>query len=916
MPVAESVGPLDPIASGPGVPDPGPSTSGSPAAGSPSFRAGGTHESYLAAIVESSEDAIVGKDLDAIITSWNPGAERLYGYSASEAIGRSMSTIVPPERPDELPAIMERLRRGERVAHYETVRVRKDGARLNVSVSIAPIRNADGTVVGAASITRDVTVRRRFEDERAALLAREQESRARAERTVQRAASLEALAEALAGALTSGEIAAMLGEQGTILGADASRLYLVDVRAGTLHALTPDHTGQRHAGAGTDPLADQSTPAGAAARRGEPVLLSDRAAWERAYPALAGERRHSGYEAAAAIPLVGQAEVLGVLEVDFAGPCQFDDDERGFLLTVGRLIAQALERARLLEAERASREQFDAILGGMADGVLVQDGRGSFVYANPAAARMAGFDSTAEFLPSNTFDLWRRLIIVDADGRPFPLEELPARRALRGEPTPEKVVQFRRLDTGEVRWSLTRARAIRAAGGERIAISLFHDITERIRSEERLKFLADVGAALTASLDMDTTLESVARIAARTLADLAVVFLLDEDRSVRTAGFAHRDPSRAATMNDLVQRYPLRAGGRSQAWRAIETGRSLLVPTVTDELLADSAEDVEHLHLLQTLGFSSALYVPFIVQGRTIGAIGLYSDESRRRFTPDDLAIAEEVARRAALALDNARLYRNAQDAVHARDEFLSIASHELRTPVTALSGVAQLLRRARRRGILDDARLDRALDQIAHSSARLSALTEDLLDVSRLQSGHFKLRPERLDLVGVVRETVEQYREQLDERYSLRFHAADAECSVCSDPTRLEQVIENLLGNAAKYSPEGGPIEVTVERDGGGVRLDVRDHGIGLPPGTEGQIFRPFGRAPNAAERQIQGLGLGLYICRQIVERHDGRIWATSDGDGQGTTMSVWLPCAPLESGDGTADATANGKTGGMVAE
>jgi signal transduction histidine kinase len=268
---------------------------------------------------------------------------------------------------------------------------------------------------------------------------------------------------------------------------------------------------------------------------------------------------------------------------------------------------------------------------------------------------------------------------------------------------------------------------------------------------------------------------------------------------------------------------------------------------------------------------------------------------SGRRFAEEDRAIAVEIARRASLAIENARLYREAQDAVQARDEFLSIASHELRTPVTAISGVAQVALRSKERGTLDDARLTRVLEQLLRGSQRLVTLTEDLLDVSRLQTGRFELRPEPLDLQAFVADFVERFGANVGETHRLTLDAPDdGPVLVQADPARLEQVLSNLLSNAAKYSPTGGTIAVTVSREEASAQVSVRDEGIGWPPGTEEAIFEPFGRAPNASHRQIQGLGLGLYICRQIVERHDGRIRAESPGEGDGATFSFWLPALP----------------------
>jgi signal transduction histidine kinase len=171
--------------------------------------------------------------------------------------------------------------------------------------------------------------------------------------------------------------------------------------------------------------------------------------------------------------------------------------------------------------------------------------------------------------------------------------------------------------------------------------------------------------------------------------------------------------------------------------------------------------------------------------------------------------------------------------------------------------------------------------------------LTEDLLDVSRLQAGRFELRPEPLDLLAFVTDFVERFQVNLEETHRIVLETSDAEPAVIvqADPARLEQVLSNLLANAVKYAPDGGTIGVTVVYESASAHVLVRDEGIGLPDGSLDAIFQPFGRAPNASHRQIQGLGLGLYICRQIVERHGGEIWAESLGDGAGAAFRFWLP-------------------------
>lgn len=269
--------------------------------------------------------------------------------------------------------------------------------------------------------------------------------------------------------------------------------------------------------------------------------------------------------------------------------------------------------------------------------------------------------------------------------------------------------------------------------------------------------------------------------------------------------------------------------------------------------------------------------------------VGVFGEREER--------LAAGIAAHAAIAIENARLYEaehrarsEAEQAVRARDEFLGIASHELRNPLAGLRAAVQLLLRWRSRGPVDAERLDRFLGEISRAADRLSGLLEDLLDVSRLRTGRLQLRLEMSDLAELVRESIVGCQRQAPER-EIHLAGTSEQCQLLVDPDRVQQVIENLVSNAMKYSPEGGLVEVHIAAEPDGVLLSVKDSGIGLPADSTETIFEPFGRAANAQAKHIPGMGLGLYICRQIVQSHGGRIWAESAGEARGTTVNVWLP-------------------------
>jgi two-component system sensor histidine kinase VicK len=263
-------------------------------------------------------------------------------------------------------------------------------------------------------------------------------------------------------------------------------------------------------------------------------------------------------------------------------------------------------------------------------------------------------------------------------------------------------------------------------------------------------------------------------------------------------------------------------------------------------------------------------------------------------------AIARDVSERKRIEAERVQLLTRerqaraeAEQALRLRDEFLSIASHELRTPLTLLKGNAQLLLRMQKQAQADPERLGLALQRIDTATSRLAELTDELLDVARMRVGRFELRPRAFDLVALVEEVVTPYREQVGAHHTLTVEMPQDGCTVYADPDRIQQVLSNLLTNAVKYSPEGGTIRVRVESDTRQATVQVQDRGIGLPAEAAEAIFQPFGRAANASDRQLPGLGLGLYICRALLEQQGGHIWAESAGEDQGTTFTFTLPCS-----------------------
>jgi PAS domain S-box-containing protein len=372
-------------------------------------------------------------------------------------------------------------------------------------------------------------------------------------------------------------------------------------------------------------------------------------------------------------------------------------------------------------------------------------------------------------------------------------------------------------------------------------------------AQRRLALLADAGQILVASLDYEPSLQGVAELLVPNMADGCFIDMLEPGGLLR----------RVAS-----------AGGRE----ALELAAGLDIGGLAE----NPASRFSQRHMT----------IPLVTRTGVAGALTLVVLPTRTPFQAADLNLAEHLARRCALAVDNSRLYREARAAVSLRDEFLSIAAHELKTPMTSLRGYAQLLGREFERGHAANAeRARRAAQTIQVQSDKLARLVSQLLDVSRLQSGKLAIERTPTDVSGFLREIVEGARTQLKEHTLVA--RLPGELWAAIDPLRIEQVVTNLIDNAIKYSPDGGQIDITLDcdRSSDALRIVVRDHGVGVPSEHRAHIFDRFYQAHAGGPlTSMAGMGLGLYISRQIVELHDGTIEAEFPEDG-GTRFVITLP-------------------------
>ncbi|MFL5733262.1 MAG: ATP-binding protein [Chloroflexia bacterium] len=592
------------------------------------------------------------------------------------------------------------------------------------------------------------------------------------------------------------------------------------------------------------------------------------------------------------------------------------------------VLSYARSRAEVRTVEQ--RERLRVTLASIGDAVIASDAEGRVAFMNPVAERLTSW-SQAQALgqpvsqvfnivneqtrqpvenpvdkaltKGTTQGLANHTVLVARDGSERPIDDSGApirddQRNVLGA-----ILVFR--DIGERRRAeIERARLLESEHGARMEAEAARDEAKVVG--ERLEFLAEASRVLGSSLDYETTLRSVARLAVPRVADWCAVDLLTPDGAVERLAVEHVDPAKIQVALDIARRYPPDREAPSGLYNVIRTGKPEVYAEISEAMLVASARDPEHLELLRALGFTSALVVPLVARERVLGALTFVSAESGRKYGEDDLALAEDLARRAATAIDNAMLYNESQAAIRARDQFLSVASHELKTPLSAVKGYTQLVqRRIERTGEFTEK--DRqTLAMVVRQTDRLNRMILSLLDVSRIQTGQLSLETKPTDL-GLLAERVVEEMRLTTQGHTLEVERPGHPLVVVGDELRLEQVLVNLLQNARKYDPAEGKITVKVGAMEGGACVSVSDRGVGIPEEAQSRLFQRYFRAPNVAGLGMEGMGIGLYVVKEIVALHGGEVSVESK-EGEGSTFTFCLPVQGLPSMQPSKDGATRG--------
>ena len=612
-----------------------------------------------------------------------------------------------------------------------------------------------------------------------------------------------------------------------------------------------------------------------------PVLVEDVVS-DPSLESLQPTFERESIRALAFVPLALGTRLLGKFMLYYEKPHSFERWEILTAQAIAAHVAFALDRSAHEESKRHARllaETLPAlVVTTTVDGEIddIHEGYRAYTGLTLAEARD-----------------WETHQVIHPDDYERAMEAWT--EALRsGEPM-QNEMRLRRHD-GVYRWHLMTAKPARDADGQlRRWVTISVDIEDRKRAEARDRYLAQATASLVSSIDAIALIRDIAQFAVPGLADVCSIALFTaEGPRVETAvAFAGDEPYVAAIQ---LRRWRAAPGSPETVTELLLRGDPVFVSRVSGEWIEACAETEEQKQLALTLAATSLACVPLLVRGECRGTMIFVATRSERVYGEQDFAVFQEVASRLSIALENRELYdslsRTAQElrrANEAKDEFLGLISHELKTPLTTIRGNAQIL--ARNGGRIDEERQRVAFSDIEKESERLQRIVDNLLLLARPDQG-LTPAPEPLLLRHVVGTVVARHRREHPER---RFdvHTEGEPRPVLFSEDCLEQVLDNLLTNAEKYSPAGSPIVIEIERSGGEVTLRVIDEGIGID--TDEGLFEPFYRAPEATP-YASGLGIGLAVCKRLVESQGGRIWACPR-PGRGAAFAFTIPV--LEDGD-----------------
>ncbi len=907
----------------------------------------------LAAIVESSDDAIIGKDLEGIITTWNRGAELLYGYTAAEIIGRPVAVLIPDDRPNEEPSILARIRRDERIEHYETVRRRKDGSRIDISLTVSSIKDADGKIIGASKIARDITERKR--DERHANF-------------------LSQLSQTLSNVGEPDEII-RIASRAVGLYVGANRCYFGEFDEGITTSRVRVDWAQEGLSSlkGTYNVRDFGKPEMYQTMAAGPLIIADVASYEPAREFCSGYEQ-LGIRSLAATPYFNDGPGRSVLVVTSGQPRIWREDEIDLLENAASRVWPLIEEARGQQALRESERRQRELMQTLPVACYTVDEQGRLTFFNEAAVQLWGR------LPEVGRTRWSGAVSFSCpDGTPVLHENSPVALALKEKRRIRGTEIIIQRPDGSRRWTVHHPDPLLDAEGRCVGvINVVMDVTEERTAHEKVQKAAEhlnlaIASANLGDWSWDATTDIIT-LSPRT----SEIYGVPGDPSLTRSGMRKllheedQERARQALQQAMEGRtdydidYRVNRPDGTQRWVAAK-GRCLLdargkvsgmvgvVQDITERkrieetlrqheaqlrLVTDNAPvllvrtDREHRYTFvnrayaERNGFSNAAELigmkvtdvvgvaayerikPYIDQALAGTRVEFeleipYANLSRRWihviYVPERdaqeqvtglLGVITDIDARKQSENELKRARDEAVAASRAKDDFLAALSHELRTP---LNPVLLLASAAASNPELPPVLRD-DFELIRKNVALEARLIDDLLDLTRITRGKLQLELHRCDLHSVLQDALVNVKaELLEKRLHLVVECGAGESIVSGDSVRLQQILWNILKNAVKFTPEDGKITVETSSAGQMLTIKVTDTGIGMVPEEIDRVFQAFSQGehaiPGAHLHRFGGLGLGLTISRMLVELHGGKIQAVSAGRDQGATFVVELP-------------------------
>jgi signal transduction histidine kinase/PAS domain-containing protein len=596
------------------------------------------------------------------------------------------------------------------------------------------------------------------------------------------------------------------------------------------------------------------------------------------------------------IPIVvDHHPIFGALQFECATAPS--EEELVFVNAVANQLAIALDRQAAIDARQATaqgrqvaaefreakteaeRSWLKTVLDRMPSGVIIGNAPGGeLLLVNRQAEQILGHPLALGSGGAGyaAFRGWH-----PQDGRPYEPEEWPLARSIaKGEFVTDEEIDILRADGTRGTMIVSSAPIEVPDRGIVSGVAIFFDVTDRKQIERAEQFLAEASAVLASSLDYRTTVGRVVHLAIPLLGELCFLDEVGEDGQIRRVEVAVEDPTKKG-LADQLRHLPPRPGSRMPQTEVIESGRSLLISDLADPARQTTSEESD---LLLAAGFRSMIVVPLSARGQYLGALTFAKTATGGAYSALDLGFAEVVAHRAATAVDNGRLYRQAQTASRTRDDLMAVLSHDLRSPLSAIIGSAELLAQS---VAPDDKRL-KWVEAMRRSADWMQRLVEDLLDIARIEAGRLTLVTQSC-AVGALLSEVLELMQPLAQAKALRLERriSGPEFDFPCDRTRILQVLCNLIGNSIKFSTQGAGISIGAELVDGNVRFSVTDRGSGIAAEELPHIFERFWQARAVART---GAGLGLAIARGIVEAHGGTIWAESE-PGKGSTFFFTVP-------------------------